>query len=291
MTALYPSTHGCVHVDDVLGDDFETLAERLYAEGVLTAAVQSDGALNMQSGAAQGFEHYDEEIASSNNERDDVSAAALFPLVTAKGLAWLEEQADCEDPWLLWLHYASPWPGFTWVDPPADPVGVASAADEAFGRLLDGLEELGLAQGTLVVLIGIHGGREVAQVPFLVRGLDLPPSRVATPVGTVDLAPTLLELYQLEFSAPPQGRSLVGGLLDIAVERGPVLARGDTVQGVAHEGWLFLADRNRLWTRLHDLSADPGRTLDLKAERPELAVELEADLEGLLLDLRSGRLE
>jgi len=99
--------------------------------------------------------------------------------------------------------------------------------DEHVGRLLDLVDELGLRERTIVVLAADHGeeffehGRkghertlyeEVLRVPLVVSwpGRIAPGQVVGTPVGIVDVAPTILDLAGVP--APPDldGRPLVG---------------------------------------------------------------------------------
>ncbi len=60
-----------------------------------------------------------------------------------------------------------------------------------------------------------HGGRlhdDLLRVPLLLQGPGLAPRRVAEQVGTLDLAPTLLELAGLEPLRDIAGRSLLGAI-------------------------------------------------------------------------------
>jgi choline-sulfatase len=95
--------------------------------------------------------------------------------------------------------------------------------DRNIGRALDALDELGLAESTLVVYVGDHGyllnhhGRfekhmmwdEAVRVPLLIRDPRAPGRSVAALVEMVDLVPTILDAL----GAPPmpsaQGRSLL----------------------------------------------------------------------------------
>ena len=118
--------------------------------------------------------------------------------------------------------------------------------DQQLGRLFAELERLGLWDQALIVIVGDHGQalgdpapagsphgfwghgerlvQPVLRVPLMIK---LPQQTVRhdveTPVETLDLAPTLLELYSLE--SPPQltGRSLVpaleGGALSPPIHR------------------------------------------------------------------------
>jgi arylsulfatase A-like enzyme len=88
--------------------------------------------------------------------------------------------------------------------------------DKAIGRILDSLEQSGMAEDTVVVftsdhgdLVGAHGGLmqkwynaydEAIRVPLLVRGpgIAATPEGVHTPTSHVDLLPTLLGLAGID---------------------------------------------------------------------------------------------
>ena len=96
--------------------------------------------------------------------------------------------------------------------------------DWNFGRLLAAVEEMGLAEDTILVftsdhgeMFGAHGRRaknifyeEAARVPFLLRWPGRVPagSRSDACLGTVDIMPTLLTLMCLEAPAEAEGRNL-----------------------------------------------------------------------------------
>jgi arylsulfatase A-like enzyme len=88
--------------------------------------------------------------------------------------------------------------------------------DRAIGRILESLEQSGMAEDTVVVftsdhgdLVGAHGGLmqkwynaydEAIRVPLLVRGpgIAVTPGGVQTPTSHVDLLPTLLGLAGID---------------------------------------------------------------------------------------------
>lgn len=116
--------------------------------------------------------------------------------------------------------------------------------DGYIGGVLRHLDELGLADNTIVVFHADHGEEfgerirvghghsvfdELIHVPLLMRIPGRAPARLAQPVGTVDIAPTLLELCGLPVpdvsEIEMQGRSLVPLLEDPTLPRGePVLS-------------------------------------------------------------------
>ena len=107
--------------------------------------------------------------------------------------------------------------------------GAVAYADAWVGLLMTGLEERGLLEHTVVVAFSDHGehlGEEgiighryflddtALQVPLIVRlpGGARGGQRIDTPVGLIDLAPTLLEAAGATPPAGQQGRSLWGAL-------------------------------------------------------------------------------
>ncbi len=111
----------------------------------------------------------------------------------------------------------------------------ASFVDVQIGKVLDGLEGLGLADDTIVVLWGDHGFHlgdlgvwtkhtnyeQANRIPILIRapGVTKAGSSTKQPAGSVDIFPTLAELAGLPSPVGPQpidGVSLVPALIDPA---------------------------------------------------------------------------
>jgi len=210
-----------------------------------------------------------------------------------------------DEHWLLWLAPTSPHfpyeahPDFPYrfddlTPPPGYPPGEAvglktfwegyysliSRLDRELGRLLARLEELGLAENTLVLvtsdnglMLGSHGGvgkavwyEEATRVPALLRW----PGRVAAGstaksfVSSVDLLPTLLELAGLEVPADLEGRSFL-----------PALA-GEPTRSLVYSEWVT-PGRGRRWAMVRDrrykLAEVPGGSdhlYDLERDPHEL---------------------
>ena len=124
-----------------------------------------------------------------------------------------------------WVKSNDEW---GWKELKARYWGLCTLVDRYVGRILDRLEELGLADDTIVVYTSDHGhmmgehrllNKSVlyepsAQIPFIIRVPGLPPQQLATPVGHVDLAPTLLDLLGRPLPDHLQGTSLVPLLRD-----------------------------------------------------------------------------
>jgi arylsulfatase A-like enzyme len=80
---------------DVLPSEFVTLAEHLQAGGLRTGAIVANPWLRSSFGFAQGFEHYNDSMASWDAPGRAVNRAAL---------AWLQQLGEGER-FFLYLHY------------------------------------------------------------------------------------------------------------------------------------------------------------------------------------------
>jgi iduronate 2-sulfatase len=171
--------------------------------------------------------------------------------------------------------------------------------DAQVGRVLDALDRLGLADNTIVVFTSDHGYHlgehglwqkmslfeESARVPLIIaapgKGVEGGVSK--TPVGLIDLYPTLTELCDVFAPESLQGQSLVPMLVDPKVEgrgwalsqvtRGP---RNRRVFGftLRTPRWRYTEwDQTRGGRELYDHEKDPYELTNL-ADDPTQADEL-----------------
>jgi arylsulfatase A-like enzyme len=183
--------------------------------------------------------------------------------------------------------------------------------DQQVGILLQELEERGLAGNTLVVLTADHGeslgdhdyffehGRfpydDCVHVPLIVRAprFAKPGHTVRSPVQSIDIVPTLLDLAGLPPDPQAEGKSL-RPLLRGESPAGDRWAYAFTESGFAldyqrsitSERYKLVyvpdAGNRRIMTgreiELYDLAADPGETRNLIDERPEVTAFLKRRL-------------
>ncbi|MGB0591330.1 MAG: sulfatase-like hydrolase/transferase [Myxococcota bacterium] len=212
-----------------------TIAERLREGGYHTAAFHSIGYLAPRFGFAQGFAHYD---ASVLVERPRSRFKSTSDYVTDHALEYVDSLAfaeqESEKPFFLWAYYSDPhspyifhrgFPSFgPWMKDVYD--NEIAYTDHHVGRLLDGLEEQGLLENTLIVLTSDHGEGldeaedhghryhgpnlhdEVVRVPLMVCGAGVVPRRVSTSVSLIDLPSTFLDVAKLPIDASLRGVSL-----------------------------------------------------------------------------------
>lgn len=178
-----------------------------------------------------------------------------------------------------------------------------SYMDAQLGRVLDALEQTGLAKNTIIVLWGDHGWHlgdhgmwckhtnyeQAARIPLIVAapGTGRAGVRCGSLVETVDLYPTLCELAGLPAPSGLDGASFAAALKD------PAAATKEAVFHVFPRNELLgravRTARHRLveWKKpgapadtavleLYDYEADPGENRNLAASQPEVVARLRA---------------
>ncbi|MDE0916260.1 MAG: sulfatase-like hydrolase/transferase, partial [Planctomycetota bacterium] len=169
-----------------------------------------------------------------------------------------------------------------------------SGVDRALGRVLDALDEQGLAQDTVVLFTSDNGyflgergfaGKwliyeESVRVPLIIHDPRLPEDqrgRVVEPmVLNVDLAPTLLALAGVEVPDTYEGRSLVplfgqspdSWRSDFLYEhrmKHPAIPKSEGVRG---ERWVYARyyEQEPHYEQLFDLRSDPLQLTNLAAD-------------------------
>ncbi len=173
--------------------------------------------------------------------------------------------------------------------------------DEWIGRVLDGLKADGLYDESLIVLTGDHGDafwehgfinhsnmpyEELVHVPLVIKlpGSRNGGTRVKTPVGLVDILPTLLDLAGETGTGLHDGASLLGMLENPTGEhppRGVHVSEFEASAAIREGNWKLLFRPHRP-LELYDLERDPQEQTNLYEEEPEIARRLEQRLEAVL---------
>ncbi len=214
-----------------------TLAEILKEAGYVTGAVVGGPWMKKVFGLDKGFDHYDDAQIRTVNGR-------LAGEVTSAALEWVEKESDHE--FFLFLNYFDPHTPYSAPEPftyQFFPDGEAPSnqepsleemnnlydaeilyMDHHIGRLLEGLERLGLFEHTLFIvtadhgeLLGEHGKmghgtslyQEEIHIPLLVRYPygEIPPERRDDPVQLVDILPLGFRTGGLDRARRCAGRS------------------------------------------------------------------------------------
>lgn len=204
------------------------------------------------------------------------------------------------------------------VSSPADPLckvarqrydAAAACMDDELGRFLGRLDALGLSTGTVVAFTSDHGEslcephararmighgwppyEQLERVPLIVRLPGGPAgTRVATPVGSVDIAPTLLDALGVPAPAGFQGRSLLPLARAGSGPARTLFSESDTWQ-MALEGRFKYVRYDDGFEELYDVSSDPGERVNLAGSRAAAAKlsRLRARLRAFVAGQRLG---
>jgi len=306
FTGLTPPHHGVRdNLHHRLDPGHVTLAEMLAGHVVTAAGFVSARVLDRRFGIGQGFDTWDDELVATR--RSLFGAERRGGETVDRAIDWLESHAG--GPFLLFVHLYDPHEPYEPPEPYAsrfadDPyLGEVAYADAEVGRMLEALRRLDLEDATAVVVVGDHGEllgehgelthtyfvyRNAVRVPLIMRVPGVAGGRrVAGTVGLVDVTPTLCGLLGVS-PAETDGRDLSRLLregTDGDAER-PVYCESLTptryganpLRAVTTSSWSFIRT-NR--PELYDLVRDPGETVNLVAERAEVAQRLQAILAGM----------
>ena len=260
FTGRYPQEHGARINGVAVPDDSKwlTIPQVLRKFGYSSAAFVSAWPLiGRLTHLNERFDHYDDDLDRSYQLLHSMRWAED---VTPKAISWLDAHKDDKNIF-MWVHYFDPHEPYNLRADFADPeqLGPPSAAvpryskevaervrkydseigytDKHIGKLLDRLDEHGLTDNTLVVLVADHGeglgehgfvghGRwlteGVVHVPWIMKlpGTIEPGTVIEQNVSALDLAPTILDLTvpeyrkQSEISVSFAGRSQVKAVRD-----------------------------------------------------------------------------
>ncbi len=319
FTSLYPQTHGVVRETDRMASAAWTFAESFRAAGWRTGAFVDGGYVSGHYGFDQGFEDF-VDLQRAGLASGEARIADWLRAHAGERFLLLVHTYDTHTPYAppepFRTRFAAlappPTPGFEptaealeairasqWIPPltrlePHDLEysralydGEIAFVDAWVGRLFAQLEELGLADRTLVAVVSDHGEEfqehgsllheklyaTVTRVPMIVRAPGGPAGQVIPEtVETVDLMPTLLELAGI---APPpalEGRSLAATVLGrgappprIGLQHSPFWGEQRGLVDGEHHLVLTLN-----WARaeLFRYREDPLEQLDLAASDP-----------------------
>ncbi len=230
----------------------------------------------------------------------------LTDLFTEESLRFID--GNSENPFFLYLAYNTALPPYQGPDLPesewdrgwdvneanrSDYIAMVEAMDGGIGRILDRLDERGLAENTLVLFTYDHGGRHLVRSDPLFHGfgtlweggIRVPlilrwPGRleaeltVDQPAIAMDVTATILDAAGREASAEGlDGTSLFPTIEnpDEGADRA-LFWRMGRMKAVRKRNWKYVIDGNT--QLLFDLDSDIGERHNAFAAQPEVAGEL-----------------
>jgi len=328
LSGLAPHQTGVLNNEDApedLPDDLPTIATHLNGAGYVTGLV---GKVHLLGDPARhDFQEYPVYLpggwCSWQNPVlvvDGVSQQVIgqsTQIFAEAALDFIERHVD--ERWFLWFAPTAPHPPHFYdanfpyvreelVPPPGWPASqpfnsepfpkyysTISHLDNQVGRVLDRLDQLGLSQNTLVIMMGDNGdmlgshgyqGKQIwfeesARVSALARwpGHIRPGTTVESPVVSTDIFATLLEVSGV---AKPAGYECVS-MLPAMTGRPPLRKtaysevrqtnfREGHWQMIRHGPWKYVTFLDRPEEHLYDIAGDPHELEDLVSSREHVAV-------------------
>jgi len=180
----------------------------------------------------------------------------------------------------------------------AEYYGIITEIDDWVGKILDKLEELGIAEKTMIIftsdhgeMLGSHGMREKnvfleesAHIPLFISSLgDInAQSTVEGYVSLVDLFPTILDYLNVP-DAPSDGKSLRGLINGTDTEHGQYVVtewdRDNTPNYmVVKDGWKLMIPytiHSTVINAMYDLNSDPYEMNNLLGNNPNRTIYLQ----------------
>jgi arylsulfatase A-like enzyme len=283
LTGKYAAELGAVEAgegvdESVVGNDVDTLAERLQAAGWRTYGVTGNQNVNTGVGLAQGFDWF--RNAPPNGFAPGLRAEGDTLVPMALELLSKRSPEEAARPFYLQIDLIDAHAPLRVLkdvqdkfDPDQPNVAYRVAvyeADKYVGALVKGLEDAGYSLGkdTYLVVINDHGeGNEdpphhgkmhgytlyesVLDMPWIVVGPDVPPNRLIGGLASqVDVMPTVLGLVGVPAPDHLDGMSWAAQLK----------GQGDktTRQRAFSDTWFMGAARAAIWTDTTECQKDYG---------------------------------
>jgi arylsulfatase A-like enzyme/Tfp pilus assembly protein PilF len=311
LTGLHPYAHGVRNNGNFhLPARFDTLATVLGGRGYRTAAFVSSFVLDRRYGLARGFETYDDRTDQPDNPDWNPEAERRGDRTVLACNRWLDTYAAerAAAPFFVWLHLYDPHEPYR--PPPPFPRALRRPSLRRRDRLRrrrGGLGARPAEEPRPAGPLSRRGRRRPRREPRGARGgdpLDVPLRRraprahaalaarpppagktVSSPVRTVDLAPTILDLLGGPPLRMPHGRTLRNAIS--GGESATPAAYAETYVPKLYMNGAALrslrTDRFKLIEaprpELYDLARDPGETDNRFAAEPETAARLRSELQ------------
>lgn len=323
LTGLHPRDHGLDGWSaGALADSIPTLAEEAGLAGITTFGAAANPLMSSRTNVARGFETFVDVPRNPTTRTWGHHSEITRPFLrwaernrSHRFLAYLHYM-DVHDPYTPPAALKPPPPagvrrevlegrvgGFTQkTGSPAParptPVEIAYLAalyeaevrdwDAGFAALLAGIERLGLAGRTVVLVVGDHGEEfyehgqlthgyhlydETVRVPLLIAGPGIAPQRTPVAAQGIDVFPTVASLLGIPLPGGLPGRNLLRG-------NPPRPVYSETHHGLTPDGrelqlvsvrvgdWKLIHTPALQRWELYDLHADPTERTDVFATAP-----------------------
>jgi len=227
FTGHYPIEVGVYTNRGGISPDLRTLPQIFRAHGYRTASFNTHVLLvNKSGGFRRGFDDvFPDTVKPARINEHKIPWSTTEPYL----MQWLDEHA--QEKFFIWIHSMDPHGPPTIGNPYLGRHGWKAYdgevrwVDEAFGRILAKLEDVGIRDQVLLIFTADHGEAfgehglsghqdvmydEVLNAPLIIQYPDMGRTgRIAAPVALLDVFPTILDLAGLPAPAGTRGESLV----------------------------------------------------------------------------------
>jgi tetratricopeptide (TPR) repeat protein len=281
----------------------------LKDRGYATGASVSAWVLRGSTGLSDSFDFYDDAIEPPPASKAASQAQRPGQETVARALDWAEKVRD--RPFFLFVHLYEPHSPYEPPEPfrgryalPYD--GEIAAADAAVGTLLRRLDEWGIYERSVIILLSDHGEglmdhgeqehgillyREALQVPLIVKlpGSARKGERVRRLTALTDVMPTVVALAGGSAPKGIAGQDLFGPAADA-----PAAIYSETFYPRIHLGWSelrSLADERHHYIdgpepELYDRRADAAEKRNGFSADASLARQMKRSLDRIPADFR-----
>jgi arylsulfatase A-like enzyme/Tfp pilus assembly protein PilF len=306
LTGTNPPFHGIKNNGEYVSAEMTTLAEILSENGYVPAAFTGAFPVDSQFGLDQGFELYDDDYSTPEYLQPH-GPQRLAEAVFSSAAQWLRE--NNKKKFFVWMHYYDPHDPYL----PPSPFdqkykdrlydGEIAYTDVYVGELIALLEESGILNKTLVVLVGDHGedlyehnepGHGIflydttLKVPliFSCPGIIPGENHISQQVRTIDIMPTILDIIKIDIPKFVQGKSLIPliqgkklSLESYAETYFPLITHGwSELQAIRTDEWKYIQAPK---PELYNLKDDPGELKNVLDANGSVAWDLKKRLEDL----------
>ncbi len=301
LASRYPSElrrEGCIFgTYDLNG----ALPRYLQSASVETLGAHGQALFAGRTAPSLGFQRWT--LIKGVHSRLQAEGAVVGAEIADLAAAYLTEKRPLGRKAFLWSHFPDPHDSYVaHKDFPSKSVGLRSRydsevayTDAAIGKVLATLEREGLRDRTAIILTGDHGEafgehrmlghgftmyEEEIRVPLMVSVPGIEPAVIDVARSTVDIAPTIVDLFGSRPPAGWRGRSLLRDVGMGAPERRTVIVDLPEMKGRTQKQAVMMGEMKVILSRagilVFDLAQDPREHAPIAKDDPRASRAIEA---------------